>query len=347
MKTINVLAIDDSRLSLHSLERLSIGSDIRVVGFLESRMALKVLEQKKMDLVLVDYIMPIENGIQVIEKIRTFDTEIPIILITGMEHAEDIKIEALKRGATDFWSKSSSLEELRIRVTNLGTLKQYREAAKKQMLTLEVEIDRVVKVIKTREHETLDVLMKMAKYKDHDTGKHIERVGEYARLIAKAIGMDEVHQDSIYYGAQLHDVGKIGIGDKILLKPGRLSSDEYEDIKRHAEIGYHLLEAYESPYLRIGGLISFTHHERFDGTGYPQKLSGESIPLEGRIVAIADTFDALVMKRVYKDKWEFEQALQYLESEKGKSFDKTLIDHFLAKEEEVAHIYRCFQEQEL
>jgi response regulator RpfG family c-di-GMP phosphodiesterase len=197
-----------------------------------------------------------------------------------------------------------------------------------------------------REYETLNVLGKAAEYKDPETGAHIIRVGYYARMLAKLLNEDELSQDLIFYAAPLHDIGKIGVPDSILLKPGPLTPMEFETMKDHTRIGYEILRHAQSPYLHAGATIALTHHERYNGTGYPSSLAGENIPLYGRIVCLIDVFDALTSKRPYKEAWPLERAIDLLITERNVHFDPKIVDLFVASRSEVERIFNQYQEQE-
>jgi len=192
-----------------------------------------------------------------------------------------------------------------------------------------------------REIETLTVLGKAAEYRDPETGAHILRVGHYSRMLAKALEQSEHDQDLIYYASPLHDIGKLGIPDSILLKPGKLTSEEFELIKNHTLIAGDILRDAKSPYLQAGAIIALTHHECFDGSGYPRGLVGEEIPLFGRIVGLVDVFDALTSNRPYKKAWSVERALGLLDDERGKHFDPRIVELFLAREDEVRRTYEA------
>jgi response regulator RpfG family c-di-GMP phosphodiesterase len=189
-----------------------------------------------------------------------------------------------------------------------------------------------------REHEALKLIGALAEFKDVDTAAHISRVGLYARLLARGVGEDEESQDLVYFASPLHDIGKLAIPDSILLKPGPLTPEEYSRMQTHAQAGYDLLAETRSQYLQIGAIIALTHHEKYDGTGYPKGTAGESIPLFGRIVGLADVFDALVSRRPYKVPWTVEEAAAYLHGEAGKHFDPELVQIFLSSMDEVRHI---------
>ena len=196
----------------------------------------------------------------------------------------------------------------------------------------------------SREMETLEVLGSASDYRDPETGAHIIRVGHYSKMLASCLREDKDAQDLIFMASPLHDIGKLGIPDTILLKPGRLTSDEFEIMKTHTKIGYDILKNSKSWYLRAGGEIALTHHEKYDGSGYPSGLKGNSIPLFGRIVCVADVFDALTSKRPYKDPWPLQKAFDFLESESGKSFDPVITSYFIENRELVESIFYENQE---
>jgi response regulator RpfG family c-di-GMP phosphodiesterase len=202
----------------------------------------------------------------------------------------------------------------------------------------------VRKDIVKREYETLTVLGKAAEYKDPETGNHIMRVGLLSRLLAKSEGEDEQSQNLIYYASPLHDIGKLGISDRILLKPGKLTDEEFEIIKTHTQIAYEILKDTQSHFLQAGATIALTHHEKYDGTGYPHALKGNDIPLYGRIVGLVDVFDALTSKRPYKEPWPIEKAVDLIKSEKNNHFDPIIVDLFIEHIDEVKTIYETHKD---
>ena len=211
-------------------------------------------------------------------------------------------------------------------------------------LLLQDEVNSATIRLKESEHETLQMLGKSAEYKDPETNAHTQRVAYYCKLLARAYGLDENLQDIIFYASPFHDLGKIGIPDKILLKPGKLDDDEFSIMKNHAKIGYEILKGSKSKYLKAGGVIAYNHHEKYDGTGYPNGLKGENIPIFGRITAIADVFDALTSSRPYKKAWSLEEAFDFLIREKEVHFDPKLVDLFLENKNKVIDIHNKFKE---
>ncbi len=203
------------------------------------------------------------------------------------------------------------------------------------------------KEVFVRENETLNVLGKASDYKDPETGAHIIRVSNYSRLLSEALGQSKALQDLLYYAAPLHDIGKLGIPDSILLKPGKLTSEEFEVIKTHTTIGYKILANPSSKYLKAGAVIAISHHEKYDGTGYPKGLRGDGIPIFGRIVSIADVFDALSTKRPYKDPWPFEKVVDLIEEERGKHFDPEIVDLFIKNISGIRQIFETNDQTEL
>lgn len=208
-----------------------------------------------------------------------------------------------------------------------------------------VRLEKINARLLHREHETLRMLGKLAEYKDPETGTHIARVSEYSSLLAQASGLDDEMVDIIYYATPFHDIGKVGIADSIMLKEGKLNDEEFDIIKTHTRIGSEILRNADSKYLRAGAIIADTHHERWDGGGYPNGLKGEAIPILGRIVAVADVFDALTTERPYKKAWSFDEAMAYISSEAGKHFDPKLVELFRQHEQSIYQIYRAYVEE--
>lgn len=338
------VSIDDNKMNLLLIEKIAKSFDLKIISFLKPYDALDYIITNKTDLIITDYMMPEINGIEVIRKIREFDKDVPIIMVTAVNQDNDLKIEALDAGASDFLFKPFELAEFKARVKNLTLLRQSQLILKDKNIYLEDEVRKATKELVDREYETLDVLSKTAEYKDPETGAHVSRVAHYSKLIAQKLDLSPKMQELIYYAAPLHDIGKVGIPDNILLKPARLTFEEFKEMKTHTTIGYRILKSSKSPFLQAGATIAFTHHEKYDGSGYPRGLSGEEIPIKGRIVAIADVFDALTSVRPYKKAWEIEKALDLLDSEKGKHFDPEMADIFLQNRDTVIEIHHKFKD---
>jgi two-component system response regulator RpfG len=219
------------------------------------------------------------------------------------------------------------------------TMSQQRKMIKDRALLLEQEIRKTTQELRDREQETLMRLAKAGEYRDEDTGNHILRISRYSRLIAKKLGLSQERCDLIAQSAPMHDIGKIGIPDAILLKPGKLTVDEFNIMQRHTLLGYEILKDSLSKYIQIGAIIALNHHEKYNGKGYPNNLNSEEIPLEARIVAVADVFDALVSDRPYKKSWSIEKAIDYINQERGSHFDPDCADAFLSEMQEVKAIH--------
>lgn len=348
----NVIIIDDQSTTLKLLAQLVKSIDlpdhpptIRVTTFLESTKALSWIKYNTPDLVLIDYKMPNLNGIEFIKLFRrTEDCEsVPVVMITAYDEKE-IRYKALDAGASDFLSKPIDHHECRARCKNLLELRSFQIKLEKQNYVLQYKVNSSMHAIIERERETLLRLARAGEYRDEETGNHIFRIAKYSNLIAKLIGLDGNHCDLIEQAAPMHDVGKIGISDSILLKQDRLTNDEFDRMKSHTLIGYEILKDSPSKYLQTGASIALGHHEHYDGCGYPYAVRGEEIPIEARIVAVADVFDALTSVRPYKDAWSIEDSISYIRDQKGGQFDPVCVDVFIDHSDKIIHIYNEFKD---
>jgi putative two-component system response regulator len=266
-------------------------------------------------------------------------------MITANDQKQ-VRYRALDSGANDFLAKPVDKVEFLARAKNMLSLSAARRKLADRAEWLHSEVKKATEVIVQREQETVFRLCKAAEYRDPETGAHILRMAHYSRLIAKHLGLPEADQDLILQAAPMHDIGKVGITDNILLKPGRLTGPEFEIMKQHAEFGYELLHGSTSKVLQAGAEIARGHHEKFDGSGYPQGKKGEEIPLFSRIVAVADVFDALTSERPYKKAWTLEQAVDFLNTGAGTHFDPACVQAFLNGFDEVLEIRDRYQEEE-
>ena len=335
---MRAISVDDDVINLILIEEYAKALDLTVEGFTDPVAALEAARENPPDLMLTDYMMPELNGLEFIHRFRSFNKFTPVIMITAAGDDREIKLEALGAGATDFLAKPLDPFEFRVRATNLLQLKSYQNMINDRAALLEHEVRKATIDIEERERETLLLLGRTSETKDSDTGTHIARMAHYSRLVGEGYGLTPDECELLFYSAPLHDLGKIGIPDAILLKPGRLTPEEFDKMKEHTIIGAHILENSESRYLRVGRDISLSHHERFDGGGYPYNLAGEDIPLYGRIVAIADVFDALVSARPYKPGWPVDKAFALIEEEAGRHFDPKLAKIFLERRAEIEEI---------
>jgi putative two-component system response regulator len=330
-ESARILVVDDQEANVLLLRRiLASGGYEQVEGVIDSREAEAVFDRFAPDLVLLDLHMPFMSGLEVLEvltaKIAPGDY-LPILILTADANREP-RQACLAKGAKDFLLKPFDKDEVLLRIHNLLQtrllhleLRNYNEtlAAQVRMRTLELEEAR---------NEVIERLAVAAEYRDA-TGAHIQRVGKLSADLAAALDLTEGEVQLVAAAAPLHDVGKIGVSDQILLKPGKLTATEFELVKVHSRIGAQILAGEHYPLLAMARRIALTHHERWDGSGYPDGLSGEGIPLEGRIVAVADVFDALLSERPYKQAWSFEEAIAEIKAQRGRQFDPDVVDAFL------------------
>lgn len=282
------------------------------------------------DIILLDIVMPHLDGYQVLELLREADPEHayrPVLVLTSDE-SRPAQRKAWASGAKDFLTKPLSPSEVRVRVRNLLETRMLHRALREQNERLEERVLERTSELEVARLQVLYRLARAAEYRDDDTGQHTRRVGRSSAAIARAMGLGSTEIQWIEMAAPLHDVGKIGIPDSILLSAGKLSPAEFEIMKTHCEIGADLLASDDVPLLELAAEIALSHHECWDGSGYPNGLAGSDIPLAGRIVAVADTFDALTHARPYKHAWPVEGALDELERLRGVAFDPDVIDAF-------------------
>jgi two-component system response regulator RpfG len=329
-----VVIIDDEFTSRLILDKVlqSVQKNIIVKTFADPITALAWIRDNQPDLIIVDYMMSGMTGLEAVQQMRRmYSLEgVPIVVVTSLEE-RDIKYQVLESGATDFITKPIDPYECRVRCRNMLHLRLQQKIILHRSQFLEQRISDATKQIRAREHETLFRLAKAGEYRDAETGNHIVRMAKYSRLIGEGLGLEEERCDLIEVAAPMHDIGKIGIPDHILQKPGKLTLDELRIMKTHPLIGFQILQNSPSKYLSMGAEIALSHHERYDGSGYPHGAQKDEIPLEARIVAVADVFDALTSRRPYKISWSNEAGLAYLTTNRGKHFDPDCVDAFTAQ----------------
>jgi putative two-component system response regulator len=330
---VNVLVVDDSRSSLAFIMQTMQGvEDCTAEGFTRPEAALARAAETQFDLILVDNIMPEMDGMVVTDRLRAMPGYqlVPIIMVTSDADAST-RLNAIGAGATDFINKPFDPVELQARARNLLALRHAQTQLAERADWLAVEVAKATSALAGREEEVIWRLARAIEYRDGDTGGHVSRVALISRIIAEGIGLPPDTCRLIYLAAPLHDIGKIGIADAILGKPGKLTPEEFSVMQRHVTIGAKVLEAGTSSLVRMAERIARSHHERWDGTGYPSRLAGEDIPVEARIVAIADVFDALTSVRPYKAAWPVAQAYDEILRGSGAHFDPTCVAAFVAR----------------
>jgi putative two-component system response regulator len=325
-----ILIVDDEITNIQLLRRLLERAGFtRIATTCDPRDARTLYVEFRPDLILLDLHMPNMDGLAVMQELNQIAeaTYLPVLILTG-DVSPEARRDALSRGAKDFLHKPFSPDEVLLRINTLLETRFLYLQIQSQNQMLDAKVRERTRELEAAQIEIIERLAKAAEFRDDNTGQHTERVGQMAALIARQIGLPDAQVSLIRRAAPLHDVGKIGIPDTILLKLGKLSTDEFEVVKTHTTIGARILSGSRFPILRLAEEIAFSHHERWDGCGYAG-ISRESIPLAGRIVAVADVFDALTQQRPYKEAWPVTEAIAEIDRQRGRHFDPALVDAFL------------------
>ncbi|SHF51452.1 putative two-component system response regulator [Desulfacinum infernum DSM 9756] len=348
-----ILVADDEKRYLDLLRKLLEPLGYEVVTAEDGLDAWRRVRENPPDLILLDLAMPGLDGLEVLRRVKADAVvkHIPVVMVTGMDDSRT-RVEALEEGADDFLSKPFDYAELRARVRSLLKVKAYHDHLRRYNLRLEKtveertrELREALEHLKAVSEETILRLCRAAEYRDEETGMHIWRMSRYSAAVAEAMGLGSDFVESMLHAAPMHDIGKIGIPDHILLKPGRLTDHEREIMKKHTLIGARILEGGRTAYVRMGEVIALTHHEKWNGTGYPRGLKGNEIPLEGRIVAVADVFDALTSRRPYKEPYSLEKSLEVIGRERGGHFDPEVVDAFFRALDRIRSIREEFDDR--
>ena len=325
-----ILIVDDEITNIQLLRRLLERAGFtRIATTCDPRDARTLYVEFRPDLILLDLHMPDMDGLAVMQELNQIAeaTYLPILILTG-DVSPEARRDALSRGAKDFLHKPFSPDEVLLRINTLLETRFLYLQIQSQNQMLDAKVRERTRELEAAQIEIIERLAKAAEFRDDNTGQHTERVGQMAALIARHIGLPDAQVSLIRRAAPLHDVGKIGIPDTILLKLGKLTEDEFEVVKTHTTIGARILSGSRFPILRLAEEIAFSHHERWDGYGYAG-IRRESIPLAGRFVAVADVFDALTQQRPYKEAWPVTDAIAEIERQRARHFDPTLVDAFL------------------
>ncbi len=355
LSNMKIMVVDDVELNVKlACSHLSIAGYKNFIKQSDSTKALTQIYQESPDVLLLDIMMPKVSGLDILEAVRADHhfSHLPILILTASTENE-MKNKALELGATDFLNKPIDTQDLLPRVRNALIMKMHQDHLESLVQERTAELEEA-------QREVVHCLACASEYRDNETGNHVIRVGKYVEILARKLGYDTRQAEMLKLASTLHDMGKIGIPDSILLKPGKLTNEEFAQMKNHCDygedicsrtgsfthkmldtsdtVGTRMLEESKSPLLKLASSIAATHHEKWDGSGYPRGLKGEEIPLEGRIVAVADVFDALSSKRPYKDPFPLEKCIAILEEGKGSHFDAHLVELFLSQMDEIVII---------
>ena len=365
-----IMIIDDEQFNILVVRRfLELDGYQNFIQITDSRQAVDKIRQEKPDLILLDIMMPEVSGIEILRAVKSDDSlsRIPILVLTASIDAETKK-QALELRATDFLAKPVDPNDLVPRVRNALITKSYQDRLASHAEELEAQVRRRTAELAHSRQQVVHCLARAAEYRDNDTGMHVVRVGKYVGVIARALNFSESRVEMVELASQLHDVGKIGLPDSILLHDGPLDSDARALMQGHCAVGTNILEPLStahrqllrsharlgaeiafvptSPMLMLASRIAQTHHEWFDGTGYPLGLAGEDIPIEGRMTAIADVFDALSSKRSYKAAFSREKCFEIMMENNGTQFDPELLQLFFDNSKEVVEIQLSFMDSQ-
>lgn len=321
-----ILIVDDEPANLRVLKQI-LQQDYRLIFAKSGTEALRLAHSKIPNLILLDIMMPDITGLEVCKQLKadTNTNKIPVIFVTALNDHTD-EAQGLELGAVDYITKPVSAAVVKARVATHLSLVQADELRRTRL-------------------QIIQRLGHAAEYKDNETGMHVMRMSHYSQVIALAYGFSEQKADDLLHAAPMHDLGKIGIPDSIMLKPGKLTEAEFEIMKTHPLIGANILGEDDSDLITLAKTVALTHHEKYNGTGYPHGLIGEEIPIEGRIVALADVFDALTSVRPYKDAWPVQEAMDFIKSQSGLHFDPELVILFEQKLPDILAIKDRWKDQ--
>ncbi|WP_281888583.1 HD-GYP domain-containing protein [Paenibacillus sp. YYML68] len=337
IKQARMIIVDDQEYNVQLLERILRRAEFKhIYSIMDPLQMSTMLKEVDPDIVLLDMHMPGMDGLQVLQLIREQSEEgsyLPVLMLTA-DVTPAMKQQGLQAGVNDFLTKPYDRTEVILRINNLLKTRQLHIQLQQHKNTLEDKVRARTEELRRAKLEILQLLGRASEYRDDLTGSHTLRVGRLAGLIASRIGYTEMQVENLRMAAALHDIGKIGIPDHILLKPGRYEPYEFDQMKAHTLIGSSILAASSFSLLRLAGIIARSHHEKWDGSGYPDGLQGEQIPVEARIVALADFYDALTHERPYKKAWSAEETIAEIKRQSGLHFDPALVEVFIQLHQE-------------
>lgn len=356
-KEITVLLVDDNPDNINVLSDLLEREGYEILVALDGVTAIERAAYSRPDIILLDIMMPGIDGFETCEQLKKDVSlaDIPVIFMTALTDTKS-KITGFSAGAVDYITKPIDPDEVLARVSTHLTIQRLQLELKEKNAMLEdravhleaevkdrtKQLDHALQQLKSASLDTIFCLSMAAEYKDEDTGEHTKRIGHFSAAIARKMGKDSHYVETVLYAAPLHDIGKIGIPDRILLKPGKLEGNEWDIMRTHAEIGGKILVDSDVDFIQMAYLAAMSHHEKWNGSGYPQGLNGLNIPLIGRIVAVVDVFDALMSKRPYKKAFSLEESLEIIREGRGNHFDPEIVDVFEANLDEILEIRRTF-----
>ncbi|MDH5395338.1 MAG: response regulator [Gammaproteobacteria bacterium] len=330
IKDAKILIVDDQPANVTLIEKmLELDGYLNVISTTDPTQVESIYLEQNSDLILLDLNMPVMDGYQVLDKIREVAPDYPPIIVLTAQSDRESRIKALDLGARDFLAKPFDRVELMTRIRNMLEVRIMTKAMKNQNMILDGMVKARTKELFDTRLEVIRRLGRAAEYRDDMTGYHIIRMSRYSQLLAIAAGMSEKEAEMLLNASPMHDIGKIGIPDSVLMKPGKLDPDEWKVMQTHVNIGVEILRGSNSDLMNMAAEVAQNHHEKWDGSGYPAGLKGLDIPLTGRIVAVADVFDALTTERPYKKAWPVEEAINYLKEQSGKHFEPVLVERFI------------------
>lgn len=349
----NIMIVDDTPANLGLLEKMLTSEGYNVFCFLRGDMAMRSISRKKPDMIFLDINMPYMNGFEMCSMLKSNRSteDIPVIFISALTDTFD-KVKAFNAGGIDYVTKPFELEEVRVRLKTHLRIHTLENELKEMNLKLEEKVEEQVKEIAESKYATISAIAKIAESRDHEIGNHIERVKAFCKILAEKLALESEYKDyitpkyidNITHASLLHDIGKIGISDSILKKKGKLSYEEFEIMKKHTNIGAEtlsdiIIQYPQNCFLKMGLSIARSHHEKWDGSGYPDGLKGDEIPLSARIMAVVDVYDALRSKRCYKEPFTHEYSLSIIEEGSGKHFDPQIAYAFIKFGDELSKLY--------